>query len=292
MAVASALGSPEANNYMTSKRGKIGRVAAAFVALVAFCNVSRGDIIDLLDNPGALPSDKPSTIQVQLASTVDGHLQSANITLNAIEYDTTLNLVTYYQLNPLTLTWASGDQITIHDLSSKLDPFGSFAGSVTDIGAPSTFTTVFTFPTFVPTLFGPLTFSGSVSGSATDGTGVPNGVSYVPVGPNPGVFRYELYDTTAALVTNFFLDPGASFPAGPPNSHVTGPYDNSGSPVIVGSGPNGVGSVQVVETFLGSGGTDNYAFTGRWDVNPVPEPTTMVLVALGLVGFTLTTRKR
>jgi hypothetical protein len=263
-----------------------------FMALVALCNVSRGDIIDLLANPGALPSNKPSTVQAQLASTCDGWGIAEDITLSAIEYDTDLNLVTYYQLYPITLTWASGDQFTVHDLSSKLDPTGSFAGSFTDFGAPSTFTTVLTFPTFSPTLFGPVSFSGSVSGSATDGTTGPNGVSYTPAGGNPGVFRYELYDTTAALITNFFLDPGASFAAGPPNSHTTGPYDNSGSPIIVGAGPNGVGSVQVVESLVGSGGTDQYAFTGRWDANPVPEPSTLILAFLGIAGLGALARKR
>lgn len=263
-----------------------------FMALVALCNVSRGEIIDLQANPGALPAGKPSTIQVQLASTVDTHLITQNIILSAIEYDTALNLVTYYQLFPLTLTWASGDQFTVHDLSSKLDPFGSFSGSFTDFGAPSTFTTVFTFPTFVPTVFGPVSFSGSVSGAITDGTGVPNGVSYTPAGGNPGVFRYDLFDTTVAPIANFFLDPGAAFAAGPPNSHTTGPYDNSGSPIIVGSGPNGVGSVQVTESLIGSGGTDQYAFTGRWDVNAVPEPSTMVLVGLGIAGLGALARKR
>jgi hypothetical protein len=231
---------------------------------------------------------------VGVAATVDGRLQNVSVTLDAVELDTTLNLVTYYQLNPITLSWPAdeGETLTLNGLTSKLDPFGSFSASVTDFGAPSTFTTVFAFPVFAPTLFGPLSFSGSVSGSATDGSGPLNGVSYAPSGVNPGVFRYELYDTTAALVTNFFLDPGASFAAGPPNSHTTGPYDNSGSPILVGAGPNGVGSVQVIESFTGSGGTDQYSFTGRWDVNAIPEPSTLILVGLGMFGLGTLTRKR
>jgi hypothetical protein len=247
--------------------------------------VSRGAIIDLLDNPGALPADKPGTVQVGVAAAVNGHVQNINVTLTPIEYDTTLNLVTYYQLNPVTLSWpgVEGETLTLHDLSSHLDPSGSFNATATDFGAPSTFTTTFTFPTFSPTLYGPVSFSASVGGVVTDGTGVPNGVSYTPTGTNPGVFQYQLLDTTSAPIATFFQDPGASFAAGPPNTHTTGPFDNTGSPVVVSAGPNGVGTVVVTSSFTGSGGTDQYSFNGRWDV--VPEPNTMVLAGLGVAGL-------
>jgi hypothetical protein len=260
--------------------------------LIALCNVSRGEIIDLLENPGALPANKPSTVQMVATTAVDGSPKNANITLTAQSYDTTLNLVTYYQLNPVSLNWGSGDAVTFHDLSSVLDPTGSFAASYTDFGAPSVFVTTFSFPTFTPTLFGTVAFSGSVSGSVTDGTGVPNGVAYSPTGGNPGVFRYQLFDTTPTLLATFFQDPGTSFPAGPPNSHTTGPFDNSGSPLLVGTGPNGVGSVTVISSFLGSGGTDQYSFTGRWDVNPVPEPSSIQLALTGLLGLAAFAWKR
>lgn len=264
------------------------------VVMVALGNVCRGDIIDLLDNPQDLPAGKPATVQVGVAASVDGHGQNINVTLTPIEYDTTLNLVTYYQLNPVTMSWPSvnGETLTLANLSTQLDPTGSFNLTATDFGAPSVFSTTFTFPVFSPTLYGPVSFSGSVSGSATDGTGVPNGVSYTPTGTNPGVFQYQLLDTTSAPIATFYQDPGASFAAGPPNSHTTGPYDNSGSPVVVDAGPNGVGTVVVTDSFTGSGGTDQYAFTGRWDVNPVPEPNTMVLAGLGIAGLGALARKR
>ena len=265
-----------------------------FLVLVALGNVCRGDIIDLQDNPGALPAGKPSTVQVGVAASVNGHLQNISVTLDPVELDTTLNLVTYAQLAPVQMSWpgVEGETMTLNNLSTRLDPTGSFAVSTTDFGSPSVFTASFTFPIFSPTLFGPVSFSGSVSGSATDGTGVPNGVSYAPTGVNPGVFQYQLLDTTAAPVATFYQDPGASFAAGPPNSHTTGPFDNSGSPVIVSAGPNGVGTVVVNESFTGSGGSDQYAFTGRWDVNPVPEPNTMVLAGLGVAGLGVLARKR
>ncbi len=265
----------------------------AFVVLVALGNVSRGAIIDLLDHPEDLPAGKPSTVEVGVAASVDGHGKNISVTLTPISLDTTLNLVTYYQLAPVTMSWpgVEGETLTLHDLSSRLDPTGSFVASATDFGAPSVFTATFTFPAFAPTLFGPVSFSGSVGGVPTDGTGVPNGVSYTPTGTNPGVFRYDLLDTTAATVATFYLDPGASFAAGPPNTHTTGPFDNTGSPVVVGAGPNGVGTVAVTESFTGSGGTDQYAFSGRWDV--VPEPNTMVLAGLGVAGLgALAIRKR
>lgn len=259
---------------------------ATFFTLLLLCNVSYGIpvIIDLTENPGALPADKPRTVDVTASGSVDGVNQNFNVTLTAVELNTATNLVTYLQLSPVNIHWAEGD-LQVKDMSSVLDPTGSFAASYTDIGAPSVFSTTFLFPAFAPTLFGPVSFFGSVSGTITDGTSTPNGVSYTPTGLNPGVFKYELFDTTSASIATFYHDPGSSFPAGPPNTHNTGPYDNSGSPIIVGAGPNGVGTVVVTSSFTGSGGIDNYAFTGRWDVVPVPEPSTMMLAALGALSL-------
>ena len=263
-------------------RGNMKRIVA-FVVLVALSSVCRGTIIDLIDNPGALPAGKPGTVQVGVAASVNGHVQNISVTLDPISLDTTLNLVTYYQLSPITLSWpgVEGETLTLHDLSSQLDPSGSFNATATDFGAPSVFSTTFTFPSFSPTLFGPVSFSASVGGVVTDGTGVPNGVSYTPTGP--GVFQYQLLDTTAAVIATFYQDPGAAFGTGSGNTHTTGPFDNTGSPVVVGAGPNGVGTVVVTDSFTGSGGTDQYSFNGRWDV--VPEPNTMVLVCLGVAGL-------
>lgn len=268
--------------------------SAIFIGLISLCNVSRGAVIDLLEHPEALPANKPASIQVLAAAAVDGITKNVNVTLNAIEYNTATALVRYYQLNPVTLSWPAlgGDTIVFQDLSSVLDPTGSFSASYTDFGAPSTFTTTFSYPAFAPTIFGPISFSGSVSGSATDGTTVPNGVGYTPTGGNPGVFRYELFDTTAALMATFFHDAGSAFPAGPPNSHTTGPFDNAGSPLLLGAGPNGVGTVKVTSSFTGSGGTDQYAFTGRWDVLEVPEPSSLGLLFTGLLGLMAFARPR
>jgi hypothetical protein len=262
------------------------------VVSIAAVGVCRGAVIDLLENPDALPSDKPATVQINVLASVDDRPQTAQISLEAVEFDTTLNLVNYHQLSPVTMTWAAlnGETITLSNLHSVLDPSGSFSGAFTDFGAPSTFTATFTFPAFAPTMFGNVLFSGSVSGSATDGTAVPNGVSYTPTGGNPGVFRYELFDTTSALLATFFHDPGAAFPAGPPNTHTTGPFDNSGSPLLVAAGPNGVGTVVVTASFTGSGGTDQYAFTGRWDV--IPEPSSFGLALSGLLGLAAFAWKR
>jgi hypothetical protein len=255
------------------------------VGLVALCDLARGDIIDLLANPGALPANKPASVQVGATTSVDGRPQNVSITLDAVQYDTTLNLVTYSQQTTVTRNWASGDSVTFQGLSSVLDPTGSFSASYTDFGTPSTFVTTFSFPTFTPTLFGTVAFSGSVSGSVTDGTAVRDGVSYSPSVPNPGVFRYQLFDTTPAPLATFFLDPGAAFAPGPPDSHTTGPYSNTGSPLVVSTGPNGVGSVTVISSFMGSGGNDQYSFSGRWDVTPVPEPSSLALALTGLLGL-------
>lgn len=262
------------------------------VVLVALCDLARGDIIDLLVNPDALPAGKPRSVQVGATTSVDGAPQNISITLAAVQLDTTLNLVTYAQQTSVTRNWPSFDSVTFQGLSSVLDPTGSFSASYTDFGAPSTFVTTFSFPTFTPTLFGTVSFSGSVSGSVTDGTAARDGVSYSPTVPNPGVFKYQLFDTTPAPIATFFLDPGAAFPPGPPDTHNTGPYSNTGSPLIVPTGPNGVGSVTVISSFMGSGGTDQYSFTGRWDVNPVPEPSSIALFLTGLLGLGAFAHKR
>ncbi len=137
----------------------------------------------------------------------DGLWQNWGIVLDAVQYDPATNQVVYLQLSPSQVTFENGDGVTISNLSSILDPSGSFSASYTDVCAPSSFTTTFLFPAFAPTLFGNVYFSGSVSGSITDGTPIKDGVSYTPTVPNPGVFKYELLDTTSATIATFFHDP-------------------------------------------------------------------------------------
>jgi PEP-CTERM motif len=261
-----------------------------------FAEAAGATVIDLLEHPEALPSDKPSEMLVTASAGSDTDVMTFDVRLDAVEFDTSTNLVTYFQLDPMTISFGevgSSDSLTISNLSSVLDPTGSFSASYTDFGAPSTFTTIFVFPAFAPTLFNTVQFSGSASGSVTDGAATPDGVSYSPSGVNPGVFKYELLDTTNAVISTFFLDSGASFAAGPPNTHTTGPEDNSGSPLSVNANPNGVGTVLVTGSFLGSGGLDQYAFTGRWDViNVVPEPGTALLLTSGLMGLAVYGRRK
>lgn len=159
------------------------------------------------------------------------------------------------------------------------DPSIAYGITVTDFGAPSTFTFTFTTP-IVPTA-GVVT--GSVSGGLTDVTG--NGVSITPsvaLGDPDGDTIAELQVNEVGVggppvFTNMGVDVGGAMsfgPGVPGANHVYGPFTTG--PI---AGPAGVWtSLQSRVEFTLSGGGDIASLTGFASI--VPEPSTMALSAI------------
>lgn len=165
------------------------------------------------------------------------------------------------------------------------DPSISWAIAVTDFGAPSTFSFVFTTP-IVPT-GNPSTVTGSVSGGLTDSTG--NGISITPaavLGDPDGDSIAELQVNEVGVggppvFTNMGVDVGGavSFGPGVPGAnYIYGPF--STGPF---AGPPGIWtSLQSRVSFTMSGGGDIAALTGYASI--VPEPSAIALVTIGAMS--------
>lgn len=164
------------------------------------------------------------------------------------------------------------------------DPSISYGIAVTDFGAPTTFSFIFTTP-ILPTS-GVVT--GSVSAGLTDTTG--DGVSITPaaaLGDPDGDTIAELQVNEVgvggpAVFTNMGVDVGSAMSFGPgiPGAnHVYGPFAEG--PI---AGPAGVWtSLQSRVSFTLSGGGDIASVTGFASI--VPEPSTMALVAIGAMSI-------
>jgi hypothetical protein len=164
------------------------------------------------------------------------------------------------------------------------DPLIAYGITVTDFGAPDTFTFTFTTP-IVPTS-GVVT--GSVSGGLTDTAG--NGVSITPtvaLGDPDGDTVAELQVNEVGVggppvFTNMGVDVGGAMSFGPglPGAnHVYGPFATGPIP-----GPAGAWtSLQSRVEFTLSGGGDIASLTGFASI--VPEPSSLALVAIGAMSI-------
>jgi len=171
-------------------------------------------------------------------------------------------------------------------LSGKLDPTLVFVPAFVDVGAPSSFIFIATLP-FVPTLPGPLSVSASLGITMTDGDPASPGISLTPTAPEVDIALFDIDGIPAGV------DLGCSMPADangdpcplvgtPGGTKVFGPYTAS-SIFNPGGGPFTMVSVTILVD--GTGFDDLYAFTGRIDVNQIPEPGTLGLLGLGLIGL-------
>jgi hypothetical protein len=158
------------------------------------------------------------------------------------------------------------------------DPAHDFTNTVTDIGAPSTFTFTVTSPMLPPIGF-PNSVNASLVGGLTDLTS--NGVSVTPVAPN----THLLISQVGVPLTSMGVDVGlAESGIGTYGPYTAGP--------IPGPGPGPWTTLNTTLSFTLSGGGDTFAYTLHSEI--VPEPSSFLLAGIGglaALGFAIRRRK-
>jgi len=176
-----------------------------------------------------------------------------------------------------------GDQITI-SAEFDPDPIVNYSIAVTDFGDPSNFSFSFGQSIILPGI--PNLVDAQVGGALNDATG--NGVSITPMlSDSDGDLIAELQVSTVGFGTpsvNMGVDvgPAQSFPgAGSPGITTYSTVVELPQP-----GPNGAFDVMdTTVSFTLSGGGDFAALTGFAQIVPIPEPSTFVLAACGIIGI-------
>jgi MYXO-CTERM domain-containing protein len=187
-------------------------------------------------------------------------------------------------------TASGGDFISIGGVIDP-DPQIDFGFSVTDFGAPSTFT--FSFSSPITLGAGPTVVFASLSGGLNDVTS--NGASVTPALPDTdldGILEMMASSVdNGGPLTNMGVDVGQQMvlPPGTSGTQTYGPY-NAGPQ----AGPPGPwGNLSSTVKFTGSGGGDIFSATGHAEINNgvvAPEPTAFGL--LGLEGLGVVRRRR
>ena len=215
----------------------------------------------------AAPSQAiPFTLEVSVGGVSAGTLDATQLGCS----DTGTNTATCSAQN-LDI---GGLRITNLDLSLDNDPVVSGEVAVQNmLGVTQQFTLIFTLPTGP---IGPSTvIGGSVAGGVTDNDGNIGTLSTV----NGSAFYSALIDG----VTQQMLFPhSVVLNAGAYDSAVLAPPGAFGTPIPSLPGPAVLGSIGIQYDFNLTS-QDAASFTGVFVVQPVPEPSTALLVGLGLV---------
>lgn len=167
------------------------------------------------------------------------------------------------------------------------DPSLAFAASVTDFGAPSTFGFTFTLP-LAPLVPNPSTVFDSLSGSVTNGSGDDGGVTVTAMPPLgipvdgdgiPEIQVYTLSDDGGLTWKNVGLDAGPTtfIPLAPFASGGYGIF-NQGPIATIPGGP--WTHMRADINFMLSGGGDAFSFNGAKVLEPIPEPSTVLLTLI------------
>ena len=181
--------------------------------------------------------------------------------------------------------FVGGWDVTALNLFADPDPTVSNTISVTNNTA-STQTFVITVTLPIAPAFGPPSFiKGSVSGSVTDTSGDGNGATFATAGGNPvytalidGSSVATLLDAPLSIVT-----------AGFGSANV--PVDDFGIPNAVSVPVATLTDIAITLRFSLTAG-DSASLTSVFNVEPIPETGTAILLAVGLAGLARMGRPR
>jgi len=195
-----------------------------------------------------------------------------------------------YGASDATIQLAAGTLI-INNISFNPDPVLTFGVNFTNtFGVPVGIVVATSVPPpAVPGLpiAGVVQFNSSISGSFTDGnpSGIPDGGTVTPIAATIAQF-----DINGVVIPGADAGPAIAYAAST-NAQTSGPFSTSGF-VDCALLPGGVcSSMSTAIGFIAGnvgvfdGANDNYGFSTRFQIDPVPEPASLVLFGSGLVGL-------
>jgi PEP-CTERM motif len=242
-----------------------------------------------------------AALVVALLVLAAGPSRAADFTLEVLQGGVSIGLFDETSAEFSCSPFGSGDSctasgVTLGDLeligiTLDMNP-DPFAGGDFTISNNSASTQHFTFIFTVPvTPIGTTTLtSGSVDGGVTEGTDPNDGADIRTVNSGNAAFY-------SALIDNVLYDtllPHLNFATAAPGGSASLPHDEFGNPSGPPSqaGPTVASSIGIIWDFDLSGLGDDASLTGTFKVKPIPEPSTALLVGLGLLILARAGRRR
>lgn len=250
------------------KKATVFLVALAFVILIF---VGSANAIPITD----------AAFNVPVTVTEGSFSQTLNFDYEPIfSDDENEGIIGFKNKGNQTLTFDNGDTVYSPGFQALFDPVLTTAIGVVDFGAPSSFAVAVASP-LSPAITIPAVGRLDISGSFMDGD-------------NDGGSADPFLTTLIAQATIEGVGVADAGPAAIFNtpSDIYGPFSSTYNFDCTLLPDGQCDSFDITISFTGSGGGDSYAFTARHEVNPVPEPATILLLGSGLVGLAGFGRKK
>jgi hypothetical protein len=247
--------------------------ATGFLAALAFV------VLVIVGSANALPITSDSFL-IPVTVTEESFSQTLNFDATPIYSDDgNEGIIGFKNEGIQTLTFDNGDTVYSPGFQALFDPVLTLSVAATDFGAPSTFGFAIISP-LSPPITTPAIGRLDIAGSFADGAD--DGGSATPA--NLQIAKALINGTGVAS-----LGPAATFN---PFVDVYGPFSgtyNFDCTLLPGGQCDSFG---LEIGFTGSGDGDSYSFSARHEVNPVPEPATLLLLGSGIIGLAGFSRKK